>query len=130
LSSRELVSLLKRHHKAEIEAEREALMELGLMVVAGRVTSRKCGDPSQLEIFQQHKNLREFTSIRRRDGNRVKRVIVQTLSITPDAYFGQPEPRKSEKPQNSSSSPSLRSLMEEMLSKGDGKKSLGEYLIK
>lgn len=49
--SREVVEYVKKNNAAEIAGDQEALIDLGLMVLAGRVATVKIAPTNQLDIF-------------------------------------------------------------------------------
>ena len=90
-SSRAVVNTIKgsRVGREAIEAEREEIMDLGLMTLAGRIAARPLPATGQGDLFSEGR-FKEFTDVRKSEPGSAPVDRVRTIDITMEQWFAQP----------------------------------------
>jgi hypothetical protein len=128
-NSADVVRVFRERYPNVDGQEREDLISLGLMTLAGRVVVSTRPDDGQFDIFSQ-KGYPDFIPLRIKNGNKFEVVRRQGRQITPREYFA--NAADAENQRKSPTKPSKRQLfharMEEMREKGLMDTTLSDYL--
>jgi hypothetical protein len=114
---------LKKGFSAEIETDRDDLVDIGLRVLAGRITTLSMPSNEQGDLFEQE-GFRRYYPVRTQVDGRKFSSAVPTRSLTPRMIDEQPEVTKTAKLRKN---PILVHL-DAMKEKGLWDVSLGDYL--
>lgn len=99
------------------------LAEIGLAVLAGRITTAKAEPTGANDLFESE-GLAGFYRLRYLDEGRIKTKLVPMKIVTPEMVLGQPPAKERISPKKARHD----KIIEEMIAKGETKKSLQEYV--
>lgn len=123
VNSASLAAKLRASFPEEIEKDRQDLMDIGLRVLAGRITTMRGSDNSIPDLFEKAQ-LVEFYPIRTLRNNKIVRTCVPSRRLTPRMLDEQPEIKRNSKTKDN---PILK-YISEMRRKGLMDTPLEDYL--
>jgi hypothetical protein len=89
VNSSKVVEIFLLKNLTMTEKEKTEIFGIGLKVVAGQIGSTSRINKNQYELALDN-NVREFTRISKKNGNKVVSSLIRTLDLSPDVYFNQP----------------------------------------
>lgn len=123
VTSRALYEELKKAHKNETQKDENDLIDIGLRVLCGRMTSMKPDLPSNPDLFEKERFPENFP-LRVLRGNRVVTILVETRTLTPQMIDAQPPVRE----KAASKENAVLRRIGEMRAKGISGQTLESYL--
>lgn len=127
VSSASVVRSLWLHHQDAIEHDRDEIIMIGLMVIAGRVATRTIADPAQLDLLSDGEQVGRRKYIPVRVGGKTKG-LRSVFDLRPESCY--PLERKPH-PVRQNTSVEVdhwNSIMKRMIDEGKSHLSTGEYL--